>query len=86
VLSSDWQKSPNYPPPRGAVPLRVETKRPNDRPAHSCIDPDALCYGPNPLHNEVVTEDCCIGYLAHPFKKRRTWPARSLLSLGTELD
>ena len=28
----------------------------------------------------------CIGYLAHPFKKRRTWPARSLLSLGTELD
>jgi hypothetical protein len=28
----------------------------------------------------------CIGYLAHPFKKRQTWPARSLLSLGTELD
>jgi uncharacterized protein len=27
----------------------------------------------------------CIGYLAHPFKKRRTWPARSLISLGTEL-
>ena len=30
--------------------------------------------------------DHCFGYLAHPFKKRRTWPARSLLSLGTELD
>src|SRR5450755_359460 len=24
--------------------------------------------------------------LVHPFKKRRTWPARSLVSLGTELD
>ena len=28
----------------------------------------------------------CIGYLVHPFKKRQTWPARSLLFLGTELD
>ena len=28
----------------------------------------------------------CIGYLVHPFKKRRTWPPRSLLSLDTEPD
>src|SRR6266571_9268419 len=27
-----------------------------------------------------------LSYLAHPFKKRRTWPPRSLLSLDTEPD
>jgi putative transposase len=35
---------------------------------------------------QQLREATCIGYLTHPFKKRRTWPARSLVSLGTELD
>ena len=45
-------------------------------------------YSPDlsPIEEAFSKLKTCIGYLAHPFKKRRTWPARSLLFLGTELD
>jgi hypothetical protein len=64
------------------------------------LDPDRYVHLPNgfdpgcfdrrpidriPLWRQLLVERC-IGYLAHPFKKRQTWPPGSLFSLATELD